>query len=97
MLAVVERQAVALDRVGGAAQARAHLEHDDLRAGLGEVERGGDAGQAAAHDRDACALAHRALPARLRAASPAFCQVDSEIRRCVTSSGSCSMRLRMRR
>ena len=54
MLAVVGRRVgIALarrQRLHGTAEGRARLEDGDLVPGVGEVERGGEAGEPAAHD-----------------------------------------------
>jgi hypothetical protein len=107
VLPVVEAQAVAVERVGGAAEARTDLEQRHARAGVGAVQRGGDAGEAAADDCDV--PGHRAptstrpvaaRPAALAsepAATHAFSHGGSEMRPRSTSPGERSMRSRMRR
>jgi hypothetical protein len=94
VLAVVDHDPVAGERVRRAAEAAPRLEQSDGGAGRGAVEGRGDPGQAPAHDDDSL---HVRTPARLRAASHAFSHGGSEIRRCRISSGSRCMRSRIRR
>ncbi len=96
VLAVVEVQAVAGERVDGAAEAPARLEQDDLAPRLGALQRGGDPRQSASHDGYADPGHHglraRHPPARLRAASHAFSPVESAIRSRSTAAGSAQIR-----
>ena len=96
MLAVVDAEALALERVGGAAQLRPDLDERDVGAGVGSIKRGGDAREAPADHHDALP-AHAPTPARLRAATHAFSQVGTDMRRSRTSSGCFSIRVRSRR
>jgi hypothetical protein len=93
VLAVVQPEAVALDRERRAAESRARLEQRDLRAAVRELEGGRDPGQPAADDRRLQAAA----PMRLRAATQPFSQAGSDTRRSSTDSGSRSIRPRSRR
>ena len=95
MLAVVEPEPVALEGVGRAAQARAHLDERHLRARLGAVERGGDPGEAPADHGHAAA--HRRAPARLRIVTHVFSHGGSDTPWSSTTSGLRSMRSRIRR
>ena len=96
VLAVVHLEVAALERVGGAAEPRAHLQQRDPHAGICQVEGGRDAGQAAAHH-DRGAAAHAAASIRLRAATQAFSQPGKDTRSRTTSSGDSSIRSSRRR
>ena len=107
MLAVVHLEAVALERVDGAAEAPPHLHERHRHSGLRAVERGGDAGQAAADDDHLPAPAmggpamgcasHAGTPSMPRTATSAFSRAGSETRPRSTASGSASMRSSSRR
>ena len=89
VLSVVHPQAVAIERIGGAAEPGPRLEQGDGGAFGGAAKRGGDSGETAT-DHGHRARSHTAAPpialeveraaARLCSATHAFCQVVSEIR-----------------
>ena len=95
VLAGVDDQAVAGEGAGRPAEPGPGLEQGDRRARLGERDRGGDPGQAAAdhgHPR-----AHPSLPARALTATVAFSRPDRETRPRRTAAGSAAMRSSRRR
>ena len=99
VLAVIEHEATALERVRGTAEAGTNLEQRHLHAGVRQVERRRDSGEPAA-DHNGRALAHGVAPAaslRLRIATQVFSHEGRETRRSRTVSGSRSIRSRMRR
>ena len=98
VLAGVDGQAVAAERAGRAAQPGPGLEQGDRRARLGERDRGGDPGQAAAdHGHPRGRRAHPNLPVRALTATVAFSRPDSDIRPRRTAAGSAAMRSSRRR
>jgi hypothetical protein len=101
VLAVVQAHAVALEGVGGAAEAAPDLDERHARAGIGAVERRRDPRQTAADHDDALPAevahgsrlrAHAALPAKLRSATSSFSALDSEVRALSAAGGSASIR-----
>ena len=104
VLTVVEVQTVVVEGPRGAAEPRPALEQRHLGAAVGAGERGGEPGEPTADDDDpsrasgpAFPAAHGWAPARLRAATTAFSQVGSDIRRSRTAVGSASIRTSRRR
>ena len=96
VLAGVDDEAVAGEGAGRPAQPGPGLEQRDRRARLGERDRGGDAGQAAA-DHGHPGGGHPSLPARALAATMAFSRPDREVRPRSTAAGSAAMRSSRRR
>ena len=90
MLAGVHGQLAAAERRGQPAEPGPRLEQLDLAPGGGQVERRGDAGQAAADDARPW-LIGPAPTARL-AAIAAFCRTGSDSRPPYTSEGSAAIR-----
>ena len=99
VLAVVERQAPALERPGRSAEAWPSLEQGHARPAVGAGDRRAEPGEAAADDDDVggADLPHTPAPARLRAATQAFSHAGRETRRSRTTRGSRSIRARRRR
>ncbi len=105
VLSVVGADPVARERVGGPAQPSTRLHQRHARAGARAVQRRRDPGEPAADHGDAAHAAARVSVAwpvggrrlRLRAATHAFSQTGSEIRRSRTSFGSIAIRSRMPR
>ena len=79
MLAVVDVEVAAAERVGEAAQPRPRLQQRHLATGVRAPQRRRDAGETAAHDN--YVFGHGLTPARARIATPAFSQPDSDSRR----------------
>src|SRR5580658_5802876 len=92
----VDGQGVAGEGAGRAPQPGPGLEQGDLRARLGERDRRGDPGQAAA-DHHRAGGAHFSLPARAWTATVAFSRPDSDMRPRSTAAGSAAMRSSSRR
>jgi hypothetical protein len=97
VLAVVHRQAVALEGVRRTAEPAPDLDQRHLRAGGGAVQGGDDAREAATdHQHPAAerrsAGAQAPTPSIPRAATHAFSCAGSDMRRRATSSGCASMR-----
>ena len=96
VLAVVDPVVLAADRERRAAEARARFVQRDGRAGVGELERGGDAREPAADDGDTRA-SHAALRARLCASTQPFLPAAQRRPPPSTSSGWTAIRSSSRR
>src|SRR5579862_9548986 len=105
VLARVDGEGVAGEGAGRTAQPGPGLEQGNLRARLGERDRRGDPGQAAADYHDSAGAGgaglgggvHAILPARAWTATAAFSRPDSDMRPRRTAAGSAAMRSSSRR
>ena len=92
MLSVVELHAVALERVGRAAEPAPDLDERHLRPGGGTVESRRDAGEASADHDDTPPGAQTLPPSMLRSATQTFSRAGSDARSRKARSGSASIR-----
>ena len=96
VLAVVEGDAVSLDRRREAPEVRASLKQRDVDAGVGECERGRYTGETTSYHADSTRRHDRAAT-RLLIATPTFSSAGTETRPWVTATGLRSIRTSSRR